>query len=79
MARTLCRPSPATSWLDAMFRVEDAGYPIILTVHDELLCEVDATGPHSVEEFQALMSERSATYEGLPLSVSAWEDQRYVK
>ncbi|HVZ42984.1 MAG TPA: DNA polymerase, partial [Ramlibacter sp.] len=26
--------------VDAMFRVEAAGYPLVLTVHDELLCEV---------------------------------------
>lgn len=66
--------------VDAMFKVEEAGYPIILTVHDEILSEVDEHDrTKSVEEFTRLMADKSEVYSGLPVSVGAWEDKRYVK
>jgi DNA polymerase len=40
---------------EAMFRVEAAGYPIILTVHDELVTEPDEQHG-SADEFNALVA-----------------------
>lgn len=66
--------------VDAMFRVEQAGYPVVLTVHDEILAEPDAWDAAKNEtDFAALMSVKDSVYDGLPLSVGAWEDTRYVK
>ena len=66
--------------VDAMFKVEAHGYPIILTVHDEILAEVDLHDTlRNDVEFAKLMSQKSEIYTGLPLSVGAWEDLRYVK
>jgi len=66
--------------VDAMFNVEAAGYTIILTVHDEILAEVDALDTTKNEhDFAAIMSRKEAVYDGLPVSVGAWEDVRYVK
>lgn len=64
--------------VEGMFAVEDAGYQIVLTVHDEVLSEVDA-GFGSAAEFEALMTKLSSAYDGLPVSAKAWEDVRYVK
>jgi DNA polymerase len=65
--------------VEAMFAVEAAGYPIILTVHDELLSEVP-TSFGSAREFQdIIVASRPAWAEGLPLVSAAWEDVRYVK
>jgi len=66
--------------VEAMFRVEAAGYPVILTVHDEIVTEVpehrtDLNDSH----FAQLMAEHSSTFDGLPISVGAWQDKRYVK
>lgn len=62
----------------AMFRVERAGYPVILTVHDEILSEVDeAFG--SADHYAELMSVLPEWATGLHLAASAWEDKRYVK
>jgi len=66
--------------VDAMFRVEEAGFPVVLTVHDEILTEppewdTDATP----ERFSDVMSILSGEYDGLPIAVAAWEDTRYVK
>jgi len=66
--------------VDAMFRVEDAGFPMILSVHDELLTEPSAYEPHLNEHvFARVMSQIGPEYEGLPISVSAWEGERYLK
>lgn len=65
---------------DAMFRLEAEGYPIILTVHDEVLAEVDKfNNYHNQEHFADVMSVLGPEYDGLPVSVGAWEDERYVK
>ena len=40
---------------DAMVRVENAGYPIVIHTHDELVCEIPQ-GFGSVEEFEVSMS-----------------------
>jgi DNA polymerase len=64
--------------VEAMFRMEDAGYPLVLTVHDELLSEV-AEDFGSADEYQRLMSVLPAWASGLPVATAAWEDTRYVK
>lgn len=61
---------------DAMLRVDAAGYPIVLTVHDEVLAE-SADG--DLDEFQRLMSEMPEWADGLQLKVSGWEGRRYRK
>ena len=63
---------------EGMFRLEDAGYPLVLTVHDENICEVPE-GFGSPEELAELMSIVPTWAEGLPVAVSAWKDPRYVK
>ena len=66
--------------VDAMFRTEAKGYELVLTVHDELLAEVDETSAaHTVEDFQNTMAMLDPVYAGLPMEVKAWEDKRYVK
>tara|TARA_R100000951_G_C2525376_1_gene144746 strand:- start:106 stop:447 length:342 start_codon:yes stop_codon:yes gene_type:complete len=61
---------------DAMLRLEDAGYPIILTVHDEVLTE---TGHGSAEEFESIMTQLPRWADGLPVAAEAWEGFRYRK
>jgi len=64
--------------VEAMFRMEEADYPLVLTVHDELLSEV-AEDFGSADEYQRLMSVLPAWATGLPVATAAWEDKRYVK
>ena len=64
--------------VEGMFRLEEAGYPLVLTVHDENICEVPE-GFGSPEELAELMSIVPTWAEGLPVAVSAWKDRRYVK
>jgi DNA polymerase len=62
----------------AMQRLERAGYPVILTVHDEIVCEVPEDFG-SIEEFHRLMIEAPAWAEGLPIAAKARSGQRYSK
>lgn len=66
--------------VDRMFAVEEAGYPLILTVHDELLAEVPLSRLDLNEKhFEGIMSTLTAWAGGLPLAAKAWEHTRYVK
>ena len=63
---------------EAMVRVENAGYNVILTVHDEVVSEApDTIG--SVEEFEKLMCVIPAWATGCPVAAEAWTGLRYKK
>lgn len=64
--------------IEAMARGEAAGYPPVLTVHDEGVCEVSKNFG-SVEEFCALMAEPPAWAGGLPIAAAGWGGSRYRK
>src|SRR5262249_16807062 len=62
----------------AMQRIEAAGYPIILTVHDEIVCEVPESFG-SLEDFRHLMVELPDWAVGLPIAAKVWARPRYAK
>jgi DNA polymerase bacteriophage-type len=62
----------------AMLRLEHASYPIVLSVHDEIIAEV-SIGVGSVEQFVALMTELPSWGSGFPLVAEGGEGQRYAK
>jgi DNA polymerase bacteriophage-type len=64
--------------VEAMLRIEAAGYPIVLHVHDEIVCEV-SVGFGSTEEFTRLMTQRPSWALDLPIAASAWTGLRYCK
>jgi DNA polymerase len=62
----------------SMVRVEKYGYPIILSVYDEVVCEVPK-GHGSIKEFEALLAEREGFFRDWPIGVDCWEGTRYRK
>lgn len=64
----------------AMLRLDNAGYPPILCVHDEIVVEVPAGNMDAqVAEVTRLMEAPEAWTRGCPLSVEAWAGPRYRK
>lgn len=63
---------------EAMLRVEDAGYLIIATIHDEIVAEV-MDGLGSLEEYESLMCQVPDWASGCPIGVEGYVSQRYRK
>lgn len=68
---------------NGMLQAEAAGYPMILTVHDELLAEVPTaelgSGAKSLKDFMRIMCDTPAWAVGLPVLAEGWVGQRYRK
>lgn len=75
IVQALCRDLLAY----AMIKVEDGGYPIVLSVHDELVCETPDLPEYNVTELERLMCELPEWAEGFPLVAEGQELKRYAK
>lgn len=63
---------------EAMLRLEGAGYPVVLTIHDEVVCDVPV-GRGTVADFEEIMRQIPEWAAGCPVEVEAWEGARYRK
>lgn len=75
IVQALCRDLLAY----AMINVEGGGYPIVLSVHDELVCETPDTPDYTVPELEKLMCALPEWAEGFPLVAEGAEMKRYAK
>lgn len=73
--QALCRDLLA----NALLNVEANGYPIVLHVHDEIICETPDTSEYTVGELERLMCELPEWAEGFPLVAEGAEMKRYAK
>lgn len=63
---------------DGMIRVEGDGYPVVLTVHDEIVTE-PPTGFGSMQDFVRHLETVPDWADGCPINCEAWEGPRYRK
>lgn len=79
LAENLCQAT-ARDWLAcAMLRLDAAGYPIVLHVHDEVCAEVPQ-GWGSVEDFERVMGGAPAWGADWPIKAAGgWRGHRYRK
>lgn len=73
--QALCRDLLA----NALLNVEANGYPIVLHVHDEIICETPDLPEYNVAELERLMCELPEWAEGFPLVAEGAELKRYAK
>lgn len=65
--------------VDAQFRLEAAGFPVVLHVHDENVCEV-VPRDGLADDMRRLMVASEAWADGLPVTVSEpWVGSYYRK
>ena len=62
-----------------MVGAEQAGYEVVLSVHDELITETPDTDDYTVSELSAIMSTVPEWAPGLPLAAAGFEGHRYKK
>jgi DNA polymerase len=66
-------------FMSGMLRAELSGYPVVLRVHDELVCEVPDDPVYSHEKLAEFMAVNPSWSTGLPLSAAGFEAYRYRK
>lgn len=64
--------------VNGMLKAEEAGYPIIATVYDEIITEIPR-GFGDLKAFEQLICELPAWAKGLPLTAGGWRGKRYRK
>lgn len=63
----------------ALPKLEDNGYEVVLTVHDEAIAETPDTDEFTSEGMAALMTEEIEWMPGFPLASDGFETYRYRK
>jgi DNA polymerase len=79
LVENACQASARDVMAYAMPHAEAAGYPIVLTVHDELVTEPVDLPERSVDELSAILATNPPWAVGLPLAAAGFETQRYRK
>lgn len=64
--------------VEAMFRLEAKGYPIVMHIHDEIVNEVKK-GFGSLEEVEHIVSQNPAWAMDLPIAAEGWRGERFRK
>lgn len=63
----------------SMMRVEEAGYEIVMHVHDEIIVDAPISDTKALEKISEIMSQDIGWAEGLPLRADAYECAYYQK
>jgi len=78
LVENITQACAADCMMGAMVKIEDAGYPIVLTVHDEVVSDTPIVHG-SLEEFNQIMEIVPDWAKGLPVKAEGYEAKRYKK
>lgn len=78
LAENVTQAAARDAMVNSIFAVEKAGYKIIFSVHDEIICEVDESFG-SVTEFEKIMEIPPLWGQDIPIKVEGYEGRRYRK
>lgn len=62
--------------VESMFKLEERNYPVVMHVHDEVVCELAGGNAEEVKEIMEIVPKWA---EGLPLKAETWMGERYRK
>ena len=79
MVENLTQAAACDLLFSAGDRLENAGYEIVLSVHDEYICEIPDDETRNHRQMEELMSTLPTWAEGLPLVAAGFESYRYRK
>lgn len=79
LAENITQAAARDVMASAMPHIEEAGYEIILTVHDEIITEAPDSAEFSHGRLAALMASNPDWSQGLPLAAAGFEAYRYRK
>jgi len=75
----VCQSGSRDVLAENMPHIEDSGYLINITVHDEVICDAANNDMFNVDDLSRLLATVPAWAEGLPLAAGGFEDFRYRK
>ena len=75
----VCQAVARDVMVAAMPHIEEAGYSIILTVHDEVICEAPDREEFNAKHLSALLAAGAPWSQGMPLAAGGFEGYRYRK
>lgn len=78
LVENICQAVARDMMVEAMFRVEQKGYEVLLTVHDEIISEMDELHG-DFDEYCRLMSTSPNWAKDCPIGVDGWVGKRYRK
>lgn len=78
LVENITQASARDVMVNSMLNVEKNNYPVVFTVHDELVCEVEQNKT-DIEGFNNVMSASPKWAFGLPLNVDTYISKRYKK
>lgn len=64
--------------VEAQIRLEDAGFDVLFTVHDEV-CSEAKLGTRDLEEYLSIAAELPDWAAGMPVAVAGWKGERFRK
>jgi DNA polymerase len=79
IVENLCQAISRNVLAEALLRLDEAGYPVVLHVHDEIVSEVKDDKAFDLNTYEKLMSEVPEWATGFPIAAKGWEGKRYRK